>query len=177
MDKSETSKKLYSLIYSDRINNNIKPKKSLINRKILTNEIFKVLKLRLFFENSKLSDESIYCIISKNLNKIDIRYFDPRNISLFVDDLLKYIKDNIPINFSKTVYAQSNIDKIYDDVTPISIRQIQPKTQREPMHFNNNKIKKDSIPFFLDDNESYINEINSYQKDLIAKVMNNQKIL
>lgn len=166
---------------------------------ILTNQILKVLKLRLKICNIHFPEEKLIELIKDNLSLIDIRYFKVSSLNIFVDDLINIIKkekdtlqlqsnekDDSVTNQSTSTCERTTIlsfnRKVYDDTNNINFIDDQPKKpkmQKTPMKFNlDNKMysKPDEIDFYLDGNEkkeiTMLNDcdIEEIQENIITEI-------
>lgn len=164
---------------------------------ILTNQILKVIKLRLRIANIHIPEEKLIELIKDNLSLIDIRYFKVSSLNIFVDDLINIIKkekefqqpdisekDESLSNQSTSTSERTTIlsfnRKVYDDTNNVHFTDEQPKKQKiqkTPMRFNlDNKSKPDEIDFYLDGNEkkeiTILNDcdLEEIQENIIAEI-------
>lgn len=160
---------------------------------ILTNQILKVLKLRLIISNIHIPEEKLIELIKDNLSLIDIQYFKVSSLNIFVDDLIKIIKedtqqqgknDKIVDESKQGSFTRTTIlsfkRKVYADTHNVPISQKLSKIKKIstiPMRFNlDNKSKPDEFDFYLDDKKEITTlndcDLEEVQEKIVNEIAN-----
>lgn len=160
---------------------------------ILTNQILKVLKLRLIISNIHIPEEKLIELIKDNLSLIDIQYFKVSSLNIFVDDLIKIIKeetqqqgknDKIVDESKQGSFTRTTIlsfkRKVYADTHKVPISQKLSKIKKistTPMRFNlDNKSKPDEFDFYLDDKKEITTlndcDLEEVQEKIVNEIAN-----
>ena len=195
-NKKSFSRKTTSTYTSKSYNDNV----SLNNN--LKNQILGVLKLRLFIQNIKITDDQLNMIIEENLKLIDFKKIKASTINVFVDDLVEIIKtdyvkkdesfhegeedireseetqrkSNI-LTFHRKLYTEDSINKMTNSIN----KKKENSFKQPPMKFNleNNKLNSYNYNDYMNNNyyknNNVVDDIREMEERIIREVSSQNK--
>ncbi len=195
-NKKSFSRKTTSTYTSKSYNDNV----SLNNN--LKNQILGVLKLRLFIQNIKITDDQLNMIIEENLKLIDFKKIKASTINVFVDDLVEIIKtdyvkkdesfhegeedireseetqrkSNI-LTFHRKLYTEDSINKMTNSIN----KKKENSFKQPPMKFNleNNKLNSYNYNDYMNNNyyknNNVVDDIREMEERIIREVSSKNK--
>ena len=140
----------------------------------LKNQIFKVLKLRLFIQNIKIPEEELISLISENLKLINIQKLKASTINIFIDDLVDIVKKDYTKNDNSFKEGEEEITKTEENshkLTPSNILNFHKKLytnnlESKKLNKKNEKIFiQPPMKFNLEKNKIYTIDYNEHLKN------------